>query len=148
MKESQIQAECVKWLWNNYPETRGLFFAVQNEGARLSVKVIINAMLFVIENINDKRLVLEKVNEVISQCKRGNGISGAIAKAMGIIPGVSDTIFLWEGVAHLIEFKTETGRQSPDQVHWQLFVEKAGFDYYIIRSLEQFQGLIEDILET
>ena len=29
--EMHIQAECVKWLWNERPMTRGLFFHVENE---------------------------------------------------------------------------------------------------------------------
>lgn len=34
--EARIQAECVKWLWNNYPETRGNFIHIPNEGNRNS----------------------------------------------------------------------------------------------------------------
>lgn len=32
--ESKIQASCVAWMHNTYPEYRGLYFAVQNENAR------------------------------------------------------------------------------------------------------------------
>lgn len=35
--EGRIQAECVKWLWNNVPETRGLFIHIPNEGTRSSI---------------------------------------------------------------------------------------------------------------
>jgi len=106
--EAQIQAECVKWLWNNYPETRGLFFAVNN---------------------NSEHVV------------RAMG-----RKAVGQVPGVSDTIFLWNGIAYLIEFKTESGRQSLAQEKWQQVVDHAGFYYFIVRSLEEFQELTEKIL--
>ena len=34
--EGRIQAECVQWLWNNYPETRGLYIHIPNEGNRRS----------------------------------------------------------------------------------------------------------------
>ncbi len=34
--EAIIQAACVKWLWNNYPETRGNFIHIPNEGNRSS----------------------------------------------------------------------------------------------------------------
>lgn len=34
--EAVIQAACVKWLWNNYPETRGNFIHIPNEGNRSS----------------------------------------------------------------------------------------------------------------
>lgn len=32
--ESKIQASCVAWMHNTYPEYRGLYFAVQNENSR------------------------------------------------------------------------------------------------------------------
>lgn len=34
--EGKIQAECVAWFWNTYPEYRGLLFHVPNEGNRES----------------------------------------------------------------------------------------------------------------
>lgn len=30
LSESKIQSSCVRWLWNNKPETRGLFFEINN----------------------------------------------------------------------------------------------------------------------
>lgn len=32
--EARIQASCVEWLWNTYPETRGNFIHIPNEGNR------------------------------------------------------------------------------------------------------------------
>lgn len=34
--EGKIQAECVQWLWNTRPETRGLYIHIPNEGNRRS----------------------------------------------------------------------------------------------------------------
>lgn len=34
--EARIQASCVEYLWNNYPETRGLYIHIPNEGNRSS----------------------------------------------------------------------------------------------------------------
>lgn len=67
-------------------------------------------------------------------------------KAVGLVAGVSDTIFLWRGKAHLIEFKTPTGRQSAKQKEWQEKAEAQGFSYHIVRSLEDFKQLIEGII--
>lgn len=107
MTEAQIQAACVTWLWNTYPQTRGLFFAVNNNS--------------------------EHVARAMNR------------KAVGLVAGVSDTIFLWGGVAYLIEFKTPEGRQSAKQKEWQGKVDEAGFDYRIVRSLKGFQEVIEMI---
>ena len=108
MTEAQLQAACVTWLWNTYPLTRGLFFAVNNNSEH----------------------VVRAMNR----------------KAVGVVAGVADTIFLWAGEAYLIEFKTPTGRQSAKQKEWQSKAEAAGFWYYIIRSLDEFQNLINEII--
>lgn len=34
--EAKIQADCVQWLWNNHPQTRGLYIHIPNEGNRRS----------------------------------------------------------------------------------------------------------------
>ena len=33
--EGRIQAECVKIAWNEYPQTRGLYYAIPNENSRV-----------------------------------------------------------------------------------------------------------------
>lgn len=108
MTEQQIQSECVKWLWNNHPETRGHFFAVNNNS--------------------------EHVARAMNR------------KAVGLVKGVSDTIFLWGGQAYLIEFKTPKGKQSEAQKAWSNEMIESGFRYYIIRSLDDFQALINELL--
>ena len=110
MSEQQIQAACVKWLWNNHPETRGLFFAVNNNS--------------------------EHIARAMNR------------KAVGVVPGVSDTVFLWSGQTYLIEFKTTKGRQSDVQKIWEETVKKRGFRYYIVRSEIEFRELIESIIKT
>lgn len=107
--ESQLQSECVQWLWNNHPETRGLFFSITNNSEHV--------------------------------------VRGLQRKALGMIAGVADTCFLWNGKAYFIEFKNEIGKQSPDQVRWEITVWKQGFEYVIVRSLFQFQSVIENILQ-
>lgn len=104
MSEAKIQSDCVKWLWNSHPETRGLFFSVTNNS--------------------------EHIGRAMQR------------KSVGLVSGVSDTIFLWDSKTYLIEFKTETGKQSSTQKRWEESVNKQGFQYFIIRSLEEFQRLM------
>jgi hypothetical protein len=105
MTELRIQQECYVFFHNTYPQYRGLFFRIKNEGH--------------------------------------NRISGAIGKATGIIPGVSDSCLLLPGhPATFIEFKTEKGKQSDVQIAWQYIVEHAGFSYFIIRNLKEFKDLL------
>lgn len=82
-------------------------------------------------NYPDQRGLLFHVNN-----KARNRIEGAHMKAKGVVPGVSDLIYLRPGGKPvLMELKTETGAQSPEQSKWQRAVEAAGYEYVIIRSL-------------
>lgn len=52
------------------------------------------------------------------------------------VNGVSDIIVLSEGKAYFIEVKSHSGRQEPDQVLFQKFVERAGCEYILAYCLE------------
>ena len=72
-----------------------------------------------------------------------------ILKAEGLTAGVSDTILLkansrYHGLC--IEFKTQTGRQSPEQKEFQASVEAAGYQYAIVRSFDDFDKLIKQYI--
>lgn len=75
-----------------------------------------------------------------------NPIEAKRLKAEGLIPGVSDLIFLWKGNSYFIEMKTDKGHQQRNQVEWQRIVEAQGFRYFVCRSLMQFQWIINSIL--
>lgn len=51
-KESQIQSECVIWLWNNIPETRGLFFSVTNNSEHV-VRALQRRGLGLVSGVSD-----------------------------------------------------------------------------------------------
>jgi hypothetical protein len=76
-----------------------------------------------------------------------NRIRGMMDKSMGLQPGRSDMVFYYQGRAVMIEFKTLDGRQSKVQMEWQQKIQQAGFYYYIIRSLEEFQQLTLHIIK-
>jgi hypothetical protein len=72
-----------------------------------------------------------------------NKIDGARLKAMGMVAGVSDMIYLRPHQPPLcLEFKTDTGRQAPAQVEWQRVAESMGCEYRVIRSFDEFQAAI------
>lgn len=75
-----------------------------------------------------------------------HAVRGLQRKALGMVSGVSDCIFLWDAVAYLVEFKTEIGKQSPAQKKWEKLTEKQGFTYFVIRNEGEFRQLISGIL--
>jgi hypothetical protein len=85
-------------------------------------------------NLPKERGLLFHVNN-----KARNAIEGAKFKAMGVVSGVSDLIYLKPGGKPiLIELKTDNGAQSIEQKKWELHVKSAGYQYVICRSLEEF----------
>jgi len=60
----------------------------------------------------------------------------------GLLKGVSDLIVILPNKTLFIELKTETGIQSPVQKEFEERVKALGFEYYLIRSLTQFQNVI------
>lgn len=73
-----------------------------------------------------------------------NAIKGAINKAMGVYPGVSDMLMMLpEGKWLCIEWKTETGYQSDGQKDWQKLAESLGNYYVIVRSESDFFAIID-----
>lgn len=77
-----------------------------------------------------------------------NGSSRHIAeaiklKATGVMAGVSDLIVLLPNEkCFFIELKAENGIQSEVQKQFQQKVEFLGFEYKIIKSLEEFKHTI------
>jgi len=67
-------------------------------------------------------------------------------KWMGIIKGRSDLVLYFGGTATMIELKTLTGTQKPEQIKWQLLVESQGFRYCVVRTLEEFKELVKNIV--
>jgi hypothetical protein len=75
-----------------------------------------------------------------------NKIQGMMDKAKGLQKGRSDLVFYFNSKAFMIELKTESGKQSKEQVEWQKKIENAGFKYFLCKDLSSFQNLINSIL--
>lgn len=62
------------------------------------------------------------------------------------IPGEADlTLFQNGGKTVFIETKTRTGRQSKKQKRFQAAVERLGYAYLIMRSVDDAQQYIEEV---
>lgn len=73
----------------------------------------------------------------------------SIAKSTGLTAGVSDFNLLYKDQFYAIELKANVkGKQSKKQKQWQTDIEAQGGKYCIIHSLEQFKGLIHEILNV
>lgn len=77
-----------------------------------------------------------------------SGKEGKTLRLTGLMPGVSDLIFLYRTQAYLIEIKTNsiTSKQTKPQQKWQEIVEYQGFNYFIAKSLEDFRRLMNQLI--
>lgn len=71
-----------------------------------------------------------------------NKIAGNIAKAMGVVAGVSDLELIMYGRTLYIELKLPHGTQSDEQKEFQAAVEERGHRYIIVRTFEHFKDII------
>jgi len=63
--------------------------------------------------------------------------------ATGLMSGVSDLVVLLPGKVLFVEVKTESGKQQPKQIEFEKTVKYLGFDYFVVRSLDEFKLLID-----
>ncbi len=61
--------------------------------------------------------------------------------ATGMLAGVSDLIIVQPNRVIFIEVKTDSGTQQPNQKQFESDVKDLGFEYYVVRSLDQFKTL-------
>lgn len=60
------------------------------------------------------------------------------------IPGESDlTLFTYGGRTVFIEVKTDKGKQSQNQKHFESIVTAYGFEYIVMRSVEEAKRLVD-----
>ena len=120
MSEDQLQAEMFKWVWNTYPQLRHHIWAVPN-GAVLDIRTA------------------QKM------------------KATGLLSGVWDLHMFWRSHFYVFEQKvgknqltrdrlSKSGARIYGQLEWGERMRAHGATTYIIRTLEQFQFIIVEIL--
>ena len=67
-------------------------------------------------------------------------------KRMGVLPGVADFLAFPTGALRAaIEIKDADGKQSPAQRDFERRWVAAGGFYFLVRSLEEFQGIVNAI---
>lgn len=120
--EHQLQVKCVKWFNYQYPNLRGLLFAIPNGGRR---------------------------DETTAKKLKAEGVVAGVADLFLAIPryklGGSYTVH--HGL--FIEMKTEDkgSRQRPSQREFEGNVRMMRYDYHIVRTFDEFVELITSYLD-
>lgn len=72
--------------------------------------------------------------------------TASILKYTGLMPGVSDLIWLYKNKIIFVEVKTDKGKQSEHQKAFQDKIIAMGFNYWIVRSADEMLKRIEDYI--
>lgn len=91
---------------------------------------------------DDRYLVHANNNNSVNRAK------GTMDKAIGVVRGVSDLEYFKNRVLYGFEIKVDEDYQKPHQKLFQKAIEREGGKYYIIRSLEQYQAIVNEIREN
>lgn len=83
-------------------------------------------------------------NEVAGGTKNA-GLRYAIAKALGMISGAADYVFLWDRGSAAIEMKAPRGTQNQNQSDFQKWCELMGVPYYLARSADEGEGILRNL---
>lgn len=67
----------------------------------------------------------------------------AIGKAMGMVAGAADYVFLAESGSFCIEMKSSTGKQTANQSDFQAWCEMIGVPYAIARSAAEAEECLQ-----
>ena len=81
---------------------------------------------------------------------RRDAATGRILKDEGVLAGVSDLILLKSNQhygALLIETKTKKGTQRESQKEWESKITADGYNYVVVRSLDDFIKEVNDYLK-
>lgn len=62
--------------------------------------------------------------------------------ATGMKPGASDFVFVIPNKSIYFEVKTPTGIQSENQKEFENDIKALGFEYHLVRSLDEFKKII------
>jgi hypothetical protein len=88
-----------------------------------------------------KLLIFHVANE-----RKGSIGAAMHFKRMGVRPGVADWLVFPPGRSVAIEMKDDEGEQNEDQKKFERQWKAAGNMYFVARTLEEFQGIIQALI--
>jgi hypothetical protein len=122
MKESIIQQQIISYLSHIAIQNKVVFFAIPNESFMMTAKMA---------RMPEKQMAILNTH----------------LKKMGMVSGVPDLCLLHNGEAYFIEVKNEVGKLSEKQKLIHKAFKRCGFEVFVVRSVEDVQSILNDILE-
>ncbi len=141
-QESQLQKACISWFRLQYPHLARLITHPANEGNGNRVSGAIHKAEGTLPGVPDLLLFLPAT---LSNLEELTSLFETASVDMKLFTFTTPQVYISLGLG--IEMKTEKGRLSESQKTFARFFAAAGYTYAIVRSLEDFQGLIKAYLK-
>ncbi|QUT04032.1 hypothetical protein KFK14_12835 [Sphingobium phenoxybenzoativorans] len=74
-----------------------------------------------------------------------NGVAGAISKALGLVTGTSDYLFLWDGGSAALEAKSQTGTLTQAQKDWREWCAHRGVPFHVFRTADEGEAILRGL---
>ena len=127
LSHDQLQSKCHVWMWNNYPELRGLFHT------NFSDFKVVDRLLGALAGI---RITQQQRSIILSQLK-----------TIGLVKGTWDSEFLYAGILHYLECKILPDDLSPEQIEFKRINENNGANFHVYHDFEEFENIIKGIVK-
>lgn len=72
-------------------------------------------------------------------------VTAIVMKAMGMLTGAPDYVFMWEGGNAVIEFKVGKTKQTPFQEFFQIWADDSKVTYALCRTADQAVDLLREL---
>tara|TARA_R110000824_G_scaffold6149_1_gene28235 strand:+ start:4137 stop:4496 length:360 start_codon:yes stop_codon:yes gene_type:complete len=103
-------------------------------------KAVVNHLLYL---ENQKKLTFTANYNNVARTDSFAARTGAKNKAMGVRKGWPDlTVYKFESKPIFPELKSPSGRLSPHQKIWRDTLKSLGFDWFLIRSLDDVKAAL------
>ena len=135
MNHDQLQAKCFQYVWNTYPNLRRLMWHTPNETKQDD---------FILKEVAkvDQGLA-SKLSAIV---RKRLGIHISTRKAIGVVKGVTDLTFYYNGRLHAFDVKLGKDRMSEEQKEFAQRVINQGGTFDIIDDFEKFKITIDSYI--
>lgn len=144
LSHDRLLQEMFLYTYNKYPETRGLYFHVQNESRPIDADILFPILTKFLSS-NGLFLPKEKIQFFVKGLDFGKEhiIRMSRNKAIGTIPGITDHLFYWGSKLYAFDAKVKPDALSKSQ---EAFIERIGGTGYAIYSMDAFQKIFDSIM--
>ena len=95
----------------------------------------------------DTLLLIEFIQTLLIDGYRNTYIKKQLVIEVGLTVPAADTVIAMPGRILFVEFKALDGKQSREQKAFERKIRRLGFEYYIVKTEQQFKNIVKGNVE-